>query len=83
MAHFDRHDTLTQVIGIIAHKLNIDQSTLDEGSQFQTLGADSLDMVEIVMKFEEAFGIEIEDSAADQLSDIRSTVDYIQAKRTR
>lgn len=83
MAHFDRHDTLTKVIEIIAHKLNIEPSSLDENSQFQTLGADSLDMVEIVMKFEEAFGIEVEDAAADRLTDIGSTVDYIQGKRTR
>lgn len=83
MAQFDRHDTLTKVADIIAHKLNIEASSLDENSRFQDLGADSLDMVEIVMKFEEVFGVEVDDAAADQLTDLRGTVDYIQSKRTK
>lgn len=83
MAQFDRQDTLNKIINVIAQKMNLDPKALNEATRFQDLGADSLDMVEIVMKFEELFGIEIEDAVADNLTDLRSAVDYINEKRSK
>jgi acyl carrier protein len=83
MAQFDRDDTLKKVVDIVSHKLKKPGSSISESSRFQELGADSLDMVEMVMKFEEVFGIEIEDAAADQFADVRGVVDYITSKRAR
>jgi len=83
MAEFSREDTRAKVIDIVAQKLSIDKKTIAEDSTFQDLGADSLDMVEIVMRLEEVFGIEIDDDAAEKFSDLRQSVDYINGKRTK
>jgi acyl carrier protein len=45
----------------------------------EDLGADSLDIVELVMAFEEEFGIEIPDEAAEKISKVQEAVDYIEA----
>ena len=47
------------------------------------LGADSLDLVEIIMKFEEQFGIEINDEDAENMNNVGQVVDYIQQRRTK
>ena len=52
-------------------------------STLQDLGADSLDMVEIIMKLEEQFGIEINDEDAEKLHNISDVVDYVQNLRTK
>ena len=54
-----------------------DEVTL-EASFTDDLGADSLDIVELVMAFEEEFGIEIPDEEAEKISNVREAVDYIQ-----
>ena len=57
---------------------------MDEGEVTPTasfvddLGADSLDTVELVMAFEEAFGIEIPDEDAEKIATVKDAVDYIQ-----
>ena len=53
MAGFDKQDTYNKVIDIIASKLKIEKETINPQSGLQDLGADSLDMVEIIMKLEE------------------------------
>jgi acyl carrier protein len=83
MAVFDRQDTHNAVVTIIAQKLKIEPSAIDAQSTMQNLGADSLDMVEIVMKLEEQFGIEIDDEKAEQLNDIQGVVDYIHSLRRK
>ena len=45
------------------------------------LGADSLDTVELVMAFEEKFGIEIPDDAAETIQTVQNAIDYIQSKK--
>lgn len=83
MATFDRSETFTKVIDIVAQKLKIDKATVQGNSTLQDLGADSLDMVEIVMKLEEVFGIEIKDEDAEKLTNVNEVVDYVQGLRTK
>ncbi len=80
---FDRQDTIDKVTSIIAAELKIDKSAVQESTEFTKLGADSLDMVEIIMRLEEQFGIEISDEDAEKLTTVGSVVDYIQTHRTK
>lgn len=83
MTVFDRGDTYAKVVDIVANKLHVDKNSITKESTFQQLGADSLGMVEIMMKLEETFGVEIEDSAAEKLTGLREAVDYVHGKRTK
>jgi acyl carrier protein len=66
---------------IIAKQLGVEQSEVTaEASFVEDLGADSLDTVELVMAFEEAFNIEIPDEDAEKISKVKDAVDYISAK---
>lgn len=70
-----------QVKAIIAENLNVDEADVKpEASFINDLGADSLDQVELIMAFEEKFGIEIPDDQAEKISTVQAAVDYIQAK---
>lgn len=69
-----------KVIGIVADHLGMDKSKISESSSFtDDLGADSLDQVEMVMAFEEAFGIEIPDDKSAQIKTIGDAVKYIES----
>ena len=71
-----------QVKKIIVDHLGIDESKVSSGSKFiDDLGADSLDTVELVMAFEEKFGIEIPDDAAETIQTVQNAIDYIQSKQ--
>ncbi|MGD0283419.1 MAG: acyl carrier protein [Dissulfurispiraceae bacterium] len=66
---------------IISKQLGVDQSEVTpEASFVEDLGADSLDTVELVMAFEEAFNIEIPDEDAEKIAKVKDAVDYIQKK---
>jgi len=49
-----------KIVNVIAEHLGIDVSEITEGTTFEELGVDSLDIVEMVMKFEEEFSVELE-----------------------
>jgi acyl carrier protein len=83
MANFDRADTSNKVIDIVAQKLKVDKNTIAVTSTLQDLGADSLDLVEIIMKLEETFGIEINDEDAEKLHNISDVVEYVHNLRTK
>jgi len=83
MAHFDAADTYNKVVEIIAQKVKVEKSTITPTSTLQDLGADSLDMVEIVMKLEEVFGIEINDEDAERLNNVQEVANYVQNIRTK
>ena len=74
-------DGLTQKIhSIVAEQLGVDEADLaPEASLLDDLGADSLDVVELVMALEEAFGLEISDEDAEKLTTVKQAVDYIGA----
>ena len=63
---------------LIADKLEIDEGKITLDSSFrQDLGADSLDTVELVMAFEEEFGCEIPDEAAEKILTVKDAIDYL------
>jgi len=77
----DKQDTYNTVVAIVSEKLKKDKNTITQARSFQELGADSLDMVEIIMKLEEQFEIEINDEDAEKLQSIQDVVDYIHSLR--
>jgi acyl carrier protein len=67
---------------IIVEQLGVEESQVeDTASIVDDLGADSLDIVELVMAFEEAFDIEIPDSDAEKIATVKDAIDYIEAKK--
>ena len=65
---------------IIVEQLQVDEAEVTPGASFQEdLGADSLDVVELVMQFEEAFDIQIPDEDAEKITTVQQAVDYIKA----
>ena len=83
MNQFDRNDTYSKVVNLIAQKLNTDKSAIVPTKTLQELGADSLDLVEIIMKLEEQFGMEINDADAETLVNIDDVVNYVHQRRTK
>jgi len=77
------NDTAQKVIAIIADKLHLDAADVNPQATLQDLGADSLDMVDIIMKIEEEFGIEINDEDAEKLLNVQDVINYIHALRTK
>jgi acyl carrier protein len=66
---------------IISKQLGVKASdVVPEASFVEDLGADSLDTVELVMAFEEAFGIEIPDEDAEKIVKVQDAIDYINNK---
>jgi acyl carrier protein len=80
---FTQEDTQNKVIAIIADKLSIPQENNTAESTFKDLGADSLDIVEMIMNFEESFGIEIRDEDAEKIKSVAEVVNLIHAARTK
>ena len=67
---------------IVVDHLGIDESKVVPEAKFiDDLGADSLDTVELVMAFEEKFGIEIPDDAAETIQTVQNAIDYIESKK--
>ena len=68
-----------KVKGIIVEQLGVDANEVTpEASFVDDLGADSLDTVELVMAFEEAFNIEIPDEAAEKIQKVKDAIAYIE-----
>jgi len=68
-----------KVKSIIVEQLGVDADEVTPAASFtDDLGADSLDIVELVMAFEEEFGIEIPDEEAENIGTVKEAVDYIQ-----
>ena len=75
-------DVSSKVKKIVADHLGIEEAKVTEEASFiDDLGADSLDTVELVMAFEEKFGIEIPDDAAETIQTVQNAIDYIQSKK--
>ena len=71
-------DTAARVKKIVVEHLNVDADKVTDNASFiEDLGADSLDTVELVMAFEEEFGIEIPDDAAESIVTVGDAVKYI------
>jgi len=73
-------DTADRVKKIVVEHLGVEEDKVKEQAHFiDDLGADSLDTVELVMAFEEEFGIEIPDDAAEKITTVKDAIDYISA----
>jgi acyl carrier protein len=63
---------------IVVEHLGVDEARVTpEASFIDDLGADSLDTVELVMAFEEAFNVEIPEDAAEKIATVQDAIDYI------
>ena len=70
---------LEKVIDIVAEELAVDSDEVTEDSSFiEDLGADSLDVVELVMAFEEEFDVEIPDEDAEDIRTVKDAVSYLE-----
>jgi len=73
--------TVEKVKEIVADELSVDESIVTPQARFvEDLGADSLDVVELVMRFEEEFEIEIPDEDAEKIATVGDAVSYIEKK---
>ncbi|MDR1921279.1 MAG: acyl carrier protein [Candidatus Adiutrix sp.] len=71
-------DITSRVIKVVAEQLSVDAAEIRPESSFQDdLGADSLDLVELIMAMEEEFDVKIEDEAAQQIKTVQNAVDFI------
>jgi acyl carrier protein len=71
-------ETADRVKKIVVEHLGVEESKVTEEASFiDDLGADSLDIVELVMAFEEEFGVEIPDDAAEKITTVKDAIDYI------
>lgn len=70
----------TKVKAIIVDQLGVDEGEVEVSTSFvEDLGADSLDIVELIMALEEEFGVEISDEKAESLTTVGDAVEYIEA----
>ena len=75
----DNMSTFDKVKEVIIDKLGVDEDAIKTEAHFvNDLGADSLDTVELIMEFEEEFGIEIPEEEAENITTVGSAVDYIE-----
>lgn len=75
-------DVFERVKKIVVEHLGVDESKVTVAASFvDDLGADSLGTVELIMAFEEEFGIEIPDDAAEKILTVQAAIDYIQEQQ--
>jgi acyl carrier protein len=69
---------------IIVEQLGVDEGQVDNTASFvDDLGADSLDIVELIMAFEEAFDLDIPDEDAEKITTVKDAIDYIEGKMAK
>jgi acyl carrier protein len=70
----------TRVVGIIADQLGVDEKEVKSESKFiEDLGADSLDIVELIMAMEEEFDVEIPDEEAEKIMVVNDVISYLKS----
>lgn len=75
-------NTFDKVKAIVVEQLGVDESEVTIDSTFiDDLGADSLDIVELIMAFEEEFNVEIPDDVAEKIKTVKDTVEYIDSAK--
>ena len=76
-------DTLEKVQAIVVEHLGVEADKVTASASFiEDLGADSLDTVELVMAFEEEFGIEIPDDAAETILSVGDVINFIDSAKS-
>ena len=75
-------NTFDKVKAIVEEQLGVDEAEVTIDSTFiDDLGADSLDIVELIMAFEEEFNVEIPDDVAEKIKTVKDTVEYIDSAK--
>jgi len=75
-------DVAERVKKIVVEHLGVEAAQVKEDAKFiDDLGADSLDTVELVMAFEEAFSVEIPEDAAEKIGTVKDAIDYIEKQK--
>ena len=75
-------ETAERVKKIVVEHLGVESEKVTEDASFiDDLGADSLDIVELVMAFEEEFGVEIPDDAAEKITTVKDAISYIDSTK--
>ena len=75
-------DTAERVQKIVVEHLGVDSDKVTQEASFiDDLGADSLDIVELVMAFEEEFGVEIPDDAAEKITTVKDAISFIDSNK--
>lgn len=78
MSTFEKvRDIVIEQLGVEADEVTLESTFIDD------LGADSLDIVELIMAFEEEFGIEIPDEAAEKIKTVQDVVTYIDQNKEK
>ena len=76
-----KKDTATRVKYIVATSLGVDQNKIKHSDHFtKDLGADSLDVLDLTMAFEEEFSIDVPDEDAEKLETVGDAINYIEQK---
>jgi acyl carrier protein len=74
----DRNEMHKKIVDIIANQLGVDKEMVTpEANVVDDLGADSLDVVELVMALEEAFDLEIPDDEAEKIRTVKDILEYL------
>ena len=74
--------TFDKVKAIVVEQLGVDEAEVTIDSTFiDDLGADSLDIVELIMAFEEEFNVEIPDDVAEKIKTVKDTVEYMDSAK--
>ena len=82
MNTFDKEKAIDKVKAIVVEQLGVDEAEVTIDSTFiDDLGADSLDIVELIMAFEEEFNVEIPDDVAEKIKTVKDTVEYIDSAK--
>ncbi len=67
-----------QMVDIIVEQLSVDKAKVVSGASFvDDLGADSLDLVELIMAMEEEFDVEIPDEEAEKIATVQNAIDFV------
>jgi acyl carrier protein len=73
-----RDEVFERIREVLAERLSVEESDITEEANFQEdLGADSLDLVEMIMELEDQFGIKIPDEDAQQIQTVGQAVEYV------
>ena len=76
-------DTMQKVKDVIVEKLSAPIENITPEATLKDLGADSLDIVDMIMSFEEKFGIEIKDEDAEKIKTVQEAATYLHENRTK